>query len=120
MKAFPTERSGRPLMHAFALCAATILIATTAFAQASSPVTSSVFVHHSFDTGNSAINENFQFIAHPPMRPVAASAPTVTRSPHRGRRGQAGATGSGANDTATAVPLPQVPADGTTNAPISQ
>ncbi|CAB3802638.1 hypothetical protein LMG28688_05604 [Paraburkholderia caffeinitolerans] len=120
MKARPTERSARPLMHAIALCAAIMLIGTTAFAQASSPVTSSVFVNHSFDTGNSAINENFQFIAHPPMRPVAASAPTVARSPHRGRRGQTGTTGIGANDTATAVPLPQMPADGATNAPISQ
>jgi hypothetical protein len=48
-------------------------IGPTAFAQASSPVSSSVFIHRSFDTGNSAVNENFQYIAHPPLHPVAAS-----------------------------------------------
>ncbi|MBB5470781.1 hypothetical protein HDG32_006935 [Paraburkholderia sp. CI2] len=123
MKARPTARNAGLLMHILAVSAAVgaamMSIGPMAFAQASSPVSSSAFIHRSFDTGNSAVNENFQYIAHPPMRPVAASEPTVVRSSHRGHRGQTGATGSGTNNAA-AVPLPQMPADAPSNAPVSQ
>ncbi|MBN3839398.1 hypothetical protein [Burkholderia sp. Ac-20349] len=107
-----------------AAAAAMMSAMPSAFAQASEPVASSVFVHRSYDTGNSAINDNFQYIAHPPIRPVAASAPPVARGAHRGRRGQtgttnsAGATGSGANSAA--IPLPTMPADGSSGTPVSQ
>jgi hypothetical protein len=124
LKARPTSRSARPFVHIVAVSAlvgpAMMLIGPTAFAQASSPVTSSVFVHRSFDTGNSAINENFQFIAHPPVHPVAASAPSAGRSSHRGRRGQMATTGSSTNDAATAVPPSQMPMDSSSNAPVPQ
>jgi len=116
-------------MHVIAASAAAgavmMSIGAGAFAQASAPVSSSVFVHRTFDTGNSAINENFQYIAHPPARPVAASAPTAPRASHRGRRGQLGqtgqtaGTGSGTNDAA-AIALPQMPADSSANASASQ
>ncbi|RXV68941.1 hypothetical protein D1006_27950 [Burkholderia stabilis] len=116
-------------MRIVALSAATasavMFVVPAAFAQASAPVVSSVFVHPQYDTGNSAINENFQYIAHPPMRPIAASEPAVVHGTHRGRRGQSGttgtpsATGSGSNNTA-AVPLPTMPADGSSGAPVSQ
>ncbi|MGF6603110.1 hypothetical protein P3T23_007863 [Paraburkholderia sp. GAS448] len=123
MKARPTARSAGALMHIIAVSAAVgaamMSIGPTAFAQASSPVSSSVFIHRSFDTGNSAVNENFQYIAHPPMHPVAASEPTVARGGHRGRRGQTGTTGSGTND-AGAAPLPQMPTDASSNASVSQ
>jgi predicted NBD/HSP70 family sugar kinase len=102
-----------------AVGAAMMSIGPTAFAQASSPVSSSVFIHRSFDTGNNAVNENFQYIAHPPMRPVAASEPAVARGAHRGRRGQTGTTGSGTNDTG-AAPRPQMPTDASSNASVSQ
>lgn len=123
----PTVRDAGSLVRIAALSAAAAAMMSAmppAFAQASESVTSSVFVHRSYDTGNSAINENFQYIAHPPIRPVAASAPPVVRGAHRGRRGQtgttnsAGATGSGANSAA--VPLPTMPADGASGAPVSQ
>jgi hypothetical protein len=123
LKAGPTARSAGALRHMIVLSGAVgaglMSIGPTAFAQASSPVTSSVFVHRSFDTGNSAINENFQYITHPPVRPVAASEPTVTRSAHRGRRGQMGGAGSGTSST-TAVPLPQMPTDASPSASVSQ
>ncbi|WP_175997726.1 hypothetical protein [Burkholderia stabilis] len=122
----PTARDPGSLVRIIALSAATATALMTtlpaAFAQASAPVTSSVFVHPPYDTGNSAINENFQYIAHPPIRPVAASAPTAVHGSHRGRRGQAGTTsaaGGGGNNTA-AVPLPTMPADTPANPPVSQ
>ncbi|VWM08960.1 hypothetical protein BLA6992_03262 [Burkholderia lata] len=124
----PTVRDAGSLVRIAALSAAAVAATVSAmppaFAQASEPVTSSVFVHRSYDTGNSAINENFQYIAHPPIQPVAASAPPVARGAHRGRRGQtgttnsAGATGSGSNSAA--IPLPTMPADGPSGAPVSQ
>ncbi|VWC58234.1 hypothetical protein BLA18110_00639 [Burkholderia lata] len=131
MTARPTVRDTASLVRIAALSAAAAATMSTmppAFAQASEPVTSSVFVHRSYDTGNSAINENFQYIAHPPIRPVATSAPPVTRGAHRGRRGQtgttnsAGATGGGANNgsNSAAMPLPTMPADGSSGAPVSQ
>lgn len=93
-------------------------IAPAVFAQASSPVDSSVLVRPTFDTGNSAVNANFQYIAHPPMRPVAASEPTTVRGSHRGHRGQTGATGSsGMTNDASTTPLPQMPADASPDAP---
>ncbi|WP_129516503.1 hypothetical protein [Burkholderia stabilis] len=125
----PTGRDAGSLVRIVALSAATasavMFVVPAAFAQASAPVVSSVFVHPQYDTGNSAINENFQYIAHPPMRPIAASEPAVVHGTHRGRRGQSGttgtpsATGSGSNNTA-AVPLPTMPADGSSGAPVSQ
>lgn len=125
----PTGRDAGSLVRIVALSAATasavMFVVPAAFAQASAPVVSSVFVHPQYDTGNSAINENFQYIAHPPMRPIAASEPAVVRGSHRGRRGQSGttgtpgATGGGSNNTA-AVPLPTMPADGSSGAPVSQ
>lgn len=125
----PTGRDAGSLVRIVALSAATasavMFVVPAAFAQASAPVVSSVFVHPQYDTGNSAINENFQYIAHPPMRPIAASEPAVVRGSHRGRRGQSGttgtpgATGGGTNNTA-AVPLPTMPADGSSGAPVSQ
>ncbi|MEN2468917.1 hypothetical protein [Burkholderia sp. GS2Y] len=125
----PTGRDAGSLVRIVALSAATasavMFVVPAAFAQASAPVVSSVFVHPQYDTGNSAINENFQYIAHPPMRPIAASEPAVVHGSHRGRRGQSGttgtpsATGGGSNNTA-AVPLPTMPADGSSGAPVSQ
>jgi hypothetical protein len=108
-----------------AMAGAAMFIVPAAFAQAGAPVTSSVFVHPPSDTGNRAINENFQYIAHPPIRPVAASEPAVAHGAHRGRRGQAGSANaagatSGGSNSAAAVPLPQMPADGSSGAPVSQ
>ncbi|VWC34704.1 hypothetical protein BLA23254_06562 [Burkholderia lata] len=124
----PTVRDTGSLVRIAALSAAAAAALVSAmpraFAQASEPVTSSVFVHRAYDTGNGAINDNFQYIAHPPIRPVAASAPPVARGAHRGRRGQtgttnsAGATGSGSNSAA--IPLPTMPADGSSGTPVSQ
>ncbi|WP_423382082.1 hypothetical protein [Burkholderia sp. LMG 32019] len=124
----PTVRDAGSLVRIAALSAATaaamVSAVPAAFAQASEPVTSSVFVHRSYDTGNSAINENFQYIAHPPIRPVAASAPPVAHGAHRGRRGQAGTTNSagatGGGSNSAAVPLPTMPTDASSGAPVSQ
>jgi hypothetical protein len=74
-----------------------------AFAQASAPVTSSVLVQRPFDSGNSAVNENFQYIAHPPVRPVAPVETPVARGSHRGRRGQSATTDGGTNQSADAT-----------------
>ncbi|WGY70267.1 hypothetical protein KEC55_24790 [Burkholderia cepacia] len=129
MTVHPTARDAGSLARFVALrvaaAAAAMFIVPAAFAQASAPVTSSVFVHPPYDTGNSAINENFQYITHPPMRPVAASEPAVVRGAHRGRRGQTGSTNaagatSGGSNSGAAVPLPQMPADGSSAAPVSQ
>lgn len=125
MKAYATSLGAGSLLHGIVASAAMMSIGQAAFAQASSPVTSSVFVHRSFDTGNSAVNQNFQYITHPPVHPVAASEPAVARGSHAGRRGRAGTTGStaatsgGTADT-PAVPLPQMPADASSNAPVAQ
>ncbi|MBY4868939.1 MULTISPECIES: hypothetical protein [Burkholderia] len=121
-----TARDAGSLMRIIVSGAATATAALacmpTAFAQDSAPVTSSVFVHQPYDTGNSAINENFQYIAHPPIRPVTVSAPTVVHGGHRGRRGQAGATGApgGGAGNEAAVPLPTMPTDGASGGPVAQ
>ncbi|ALX14212.1 hypothetical protein P350_21825 [Burkholderia cepacia JBK9] len=113
---------------AFGAAAATaaMSVVPAAFAQASAAVTSSVFVHQPYDTGNSAIDDNFRYISHPPIRPVAASEPTVAHGAHRGRRGQAGSTnaagasGGGASNNTAAMPLPQMPTAEASNASVSQ
>ncbi|MDR8729645.1 hypothetical protein FEQ05_02077 [Burkholderia pseudomultivorans] len=114
MTARPTARNVGALARIVASSAATLaaamFVAPMAFAQASAPVTSSVFVHRPYDTGNSAIDANFQYIAHPPVRPVAASEPAVVRGSRRGRRGQAGAASTTGSGTASA-PLPPMPSD---------
>lgn len=124
MKAREIASGPGALMHGPAVkvvvCIAMMSIGPMVFAQASTPVTSSVFVHHSYDTGNGAINDNFSFIAHPPARPAEVSAPAAVRGSHRGRRGQTGAAGGGTNAEPTAVPLPQMPAEASSNPPISQ
>ncbi|WP_152601708.1 hypothetical protein [Burkholderia paludis] len=128
MTARPTVRDAGSLVRIAALsaatAAATMFVMPAAFAQASEPVTSSVFVHRSYDTGNSAINDNFQYITHPPVRPVAASAPTATHGGHRGRRGQTGATNtastSGSGTDSAAIPLPALPAQAPSGAPVTQ
>ncbi|WP_175780744.1 hypothetical protein [Burkholderia anthina] len=126
MTTHPTARDAGSLMRIIVLSAATVTVAlsgmSTAFAQDSAPVTSSVFVHQPYDSGNSAINDNFQYIAHPPIRPVTVSTPTVVHGGHRGRRGQAGATStpSGGSGNEAAVPLPTMPTDGTSGGPVTQ
>ncbi|MGS0894568.1 hypothetical protein ACVBGC_18860 [Burkholderia stagnalis] len=108
-------------MRIVALSAATgaamMAIAPAALAQASAPVTSSVFVHQPYDSGNSAINQNFQYIAHPPIQPVAASTPPVPHGGHRGRRGQANTanTTDGGTNNPAAIPLPRMQADTDSN-----
>lgn len=121
----PCDAGSLMLIRIVALSAATgaavMTIAPAAVAQARAPVNSSVFVHP-YDTGDSTINDNFQYIAHPPLRQVAASEPAAVRSSHRGRRGQAGAasaTGGGTNNAA-AVPLPTMPAAPPSGTPDSQ
>ncbi|WP_175845634.1 hypothetical protein [Burkholderia arboris] len=130
MTAHPITRNTGSLARFVAFGAAAAVAAMSvmpaAFAQASAPVTSSVFVHQPYETGNSAINENFQYIAHPPIRPVAASAPTVSHGAHRGRRGQAGGTnaagasGGGTSSNTTAMPLPPMPTAESSSSSVSQ
>ncbi|UTV58505.1 hypothetical protein [Burkholderia arboris] len=64
MTAHPITRNTGSLVRfvAFGAAAATaaMSVVPAAFAQASAAVTSSVFVHQPYDTGNSAIDDNFR------------------------------------------------------------
>jgi len=107
------------LLGASAAVTSLMACVQNAVAQASSPVTSSVFIQRAANTDSYAVNQNFEFIAHPPVQAVVASAPAATGGSHRGRRGQSTATSS-SSSTSAALPLPQMPTDTSANGAMSQ
>ncbi|HTJ94325.1 MAG TPA: hypothetical protein VL424_14620, partial [Pararobbsia sp.] len=80
--------------------------ASLALAQASEPVTSSVFTHRiQIDDGpeSNTINNNWSFITNPPAKPVAASEPDISTGQRHGRGGgRGGAGGHGTRGTNSA------------------
>jgi hypothetical protein len=91
-----------------------LLCAPVVFAQASAPVTSSVFTHSvTDDSGNQAgaINDNWKFITSPPAHPVAASDPAQDHGSrrgggggHRGRGTQASSPDGASSSATTGTP----------------
>ncbi|RKP58713.1 hypothetical protein [Pararobbsia silviterrae] len=99
------SRTIRARIAQAALAFAALGAASSAFAQASEPVQSSVFTHRvTVDDGpqSGAINDNWKFITNPPAKPVAASDPAADSGKHGHGRGSGSGGGRGTRGTSSA------------------